>query len=636
MKRTNLKSIITVFFILTILVGRGFSAETACYINFTPGAEKWLDTDGIHINAHGGGFLYHDGIYYWFGEHKGAGRGSYSAQVGVRCYSSKDLYNWKNEGVALAVSEEPDSEITRGCVIERPKVIYNKKTGKFVMWFHLELRGQGYRAARTGVAVSDTVTGPYKYLRSYRPNPNTWPVNYSPYQLYQRDEIIKRDFAPGQMARDMTLFVDDDGRAYHIHASEENQTLHICELTEDYLGFTGIYSRVLAGKSNEAPAICKYNGYYYMIASDCTGWAPNAARSAYAKDILGPWKELGNPCRGVNPQNNLGPDKTFGGQSTFILPVAGYENAFIAMFDVWMPRSLMDSQYIWLPVEFRGNKIIVRWIDEWDLSVFDDGTLSQSRREKPQQYKIVWADEFTKDGKPNPNNWTYEHGFARNEELQWYQPDNAYCQNGLLIIEGRREQVPNPDYDPNSRNYRRRREYAEYTSSSLKTRGLHEWTFGRFEMKARIDTRPGLWPAFWTLGDQRRWPGCGEVDIMEYYKGDILANVVWAGNEGRNRSKWDSVKKPIADFNDTEWSSKFHVWRMDWDKDYIKLYVDDELLNVTDLSETINFRDGSNPFREPHYIMVNLAIGGRQGGDPSETEFPSKYEIDYIRVFQKD
>ncbi len=249
-------------------------------------------------------------------------------------------------------------------------------------------------------------------------------------------------------------------------------------------------------------------------------------------------------------------------------------------------------------------------------------------------YTLAWADEFNKDGLPDPNNWVYENGFERNEELQWYQPDNAVCKDGLLVIEARRERKPNPNYDPNSNSWRRNRQFIEYTSSCVKTIGRHSWTFGRFEMRGRIDTRPGLWPAFWTLGSARGWPGCGEIDIMEYYRGMLLANACWAG-ERRWNAIWDDLKKPITDF-DPDWSSRFHVWRMDWDKDNIKLYVDDELLNTIELSKTINRTpDKANPFHEPHYILLNLAIGGANGGDPSATEFPARFEIDYVRVYQK-
>ena len=221
-----------------------------------PGA-IWPDNNGVHINAHGGGILFHDNTYYWFGEHKIEGRGGNRAQVGVHCYSSQNLYDWTDEGIALAVSDDPESDIVRGSVIERPKVIHNRSTGKFVMWFHLELTGQGYNAARTGVAVSDAATGPYTFLRSLRPNAGTWPLNFPEDQktgpvshevLEQgTDEwheanlngmFVRRDFEGGQMSRDMVLFVDDDDKAYHVHASEENGTLHISQLSDDYLSFT--------------------------------------------------------------------------------------------------------------------------------------------------------------------------------------------------------------------------------------------------------------------------------------------------------------------------------------------------------------------------------------------------------------
>ena len=345
--------------------------------------ELFPDTDGNHINAHGAGVLHHNDTYYLYGEYKKRG---HSAK-GVSCYCSKDLYNWDFKGLALTNVDQPGHDIEPGAVIERPKVIYNAKTNKFVMWFHLELKGKGYVAARTGVAVSDTPEGPFQFIRSLRPNPGIWPMNY-PEQLYKAmkeksfgsdkgffydgsiGDFIPRDLKSGQMARDMTLFVDSDNKAYHIHASEENQTLHICELTDDYLGFSGRYTRVLPGHSNEAPAICKHDGKYYMIASGCTGWAPNAARSAVAPTIWGPWTYLGNPCQGTNPHNNMGPDKTFGGQSTYLLPVDGKENAFIAMFDIWRPRNQQDSRYLWLPAYIQDGKIIVDWQSSWNLSYF--------------------------------------------------------------------------------------------------------------------------------------------------------------------------------------------------------------------------------------------------------------------------
>jgi beta-glucanase (GH16 family) len=250
----------------------------------------------------------------------------------------------------------------------------------------------------------------------------------------------------------------------------------------------------------------------------------------------------------------------------------------------------------------------------------------------PAGYQLVWADEFDRDGRPDPANWTYESGFVRNQELQWYQPENARVENGLLIIEARRERRPNPLHGTDGGTWRTEREHVEYTSSSLTTRGLHSWRFGRIEARARIDTRPGLWPAFWTLGVQGRWPANGEIDIMEYYRGMLLANAAWAN--ARGGAEWDDVRVPIAELGGPDWSSEFHVWRMDWDEQEIRLYVDDLLLNTVSLERTYN-PDGTNPLRQPHYIILNLAVGGTNGGDPSPTEFPAWLEFDYVRVYQR-
>lgn len=247
-------------------------------------------------------------------------------------------------------------------------------------------------------------------------------------------------------------------------------------------------------------------------------------------------------------------------------------------------------------------------------------------------YNLVWNDEFNEDGKPNLSNWNYEEGFVRNREDQWYQPDNAICKDGFLIIEVKEERKPNPNYKSGSDNWKESREFIEYTSSSLLTKGLHSWQYGRFEMRAKIDTSPGMWPAFWTLGEKGSWPACGEIDIMEYYRGMLLANVAWAGSE---KSMWDDSKKEVKSFNDPNWAEKFHTWRMDWDEKTINLYVDDILLNSIDLEKTINKRSQIvNPLKQPHYIIINLAIGGTNGGDHSQTEFPRKYIIDYVRVYQ--
>ena len=354
--------------------GQNTTVKAAKMQAFTPG-NIWPDNNGVHINAHGGGLLFAKGCYYWFGEHKIAGPAGNKAMVGVHCYSSKDLYNWKDEGIALSVSEDTTSDIAKGCILERPKVIYNKKTRKYVMWFHLELRGQGYKAARTGLAVSDKVNGTYKFIKSYRPNAGSMPF-YPPgtpedekvdcaNQRNKSEKFFCRDLPGGQMARDMNLFVDDDGKAYHIFSAEENFTLDIAELTDDYTGHTGKFARVYPGRSTEAPAIFKHNGIYYMVGSGTTGWDPNPARWFSAKSIFGPWTYHGNPCQGT------GAEITFGGQSTYVLPINGKKDSFIFMADKWSPKNAIDGRYLWLPVTFKGDDIEILWKDKWSLNDFN-------------------------------------------------------------------------------------------------------------------------------------------------------------------------------------------------------------------------------------------------------------------------
>ena len=251
-----------------------------------------------------------------------------------------------------------------------------------------------------------------------------------------------------------------------------------------------------------------------------------------------------------------------------------------------------------------------------------------------RQYRQVWADEFNSDT-INSSNWRFEKGFIRNHELQWYQPDNAICKNGILTIEGKKEFKENPGYDANSYDWRRIRKNIEYTSACLLTSGKQQWQYGRFEMRARIDTANGYWPAWWTLGVKRKWPANGEIDIMEFYKGKLLANIAVA-DSNPSKAFWFSKTKDVTSFSDPHWSEEFHIWRMDWDENGIGLYVDDMLMNYQPQTNLYNRGDKDIfPFRQEHYMLLNLAIGGDSGGDPRQTSFPRKFEIDYVRVSQK-
>lgn len=343
----------------------------------------WYDTAGHVVNAHGGGVLAHEGKYYLYGEHKVYGNAGNRAHVGVHMYSSDDLTAWKDEGIVLKVESTPGSDIEDGCILERPKILFCEKTGKFAMFFHLELKGKGYSAARTGIAVADKATGPYRFLRSLRPNAGDWPADLPDAERTaatlaanrtarypEHDETGKpwggtaniwgSHFDGGQMSRDMTLFKDDDGKAYHIFASEDNSTLHIAELTDDYLNYTGRWWRMAVREWTEAPAICKKDGWYYLVGSGCTGWRANKARLYRARSVAGPWERFGNPARGKNPATEVGAELTWGGQSNYILKT--FSGEYIAMFDLWRPSNQVDSRLVWLPVEFHDdNTLTVTW-----------------------------------------------------------------------------------------------------------------------------------------------------------------------------------------------------------------------------------------------------------------------------------
>lgn len=375
-RKMKLKRILGLAFFLCAMVA---AVEAQALDEIRPGQE-WPDRKGEHINAHGGGLLFHEGKYYWYGENRPAG--GFTTEVGVEVYSSSDLMNWEDEGVALAVSDEAGHDIERGCIMERPKVVRNPKTGKFVMLFHLELKGQGYAAARVGFAESDSPVGPFRFIRSLRPNAGKWPVDFSRRDIRKAKKLkesdykewwtpewreairegllLARDVPGGQMSRDMTVYVDDDGKAYHIYSAEENLTLNIAELTDDYLDYTGRYVRVAPGGQNEAPAIFKRDGVYWMITSGCTGWAPNEARMFKATSLWGPWEQLPSPFVGKDAK------KSFHTQGTYIFKVEGTEDGFVFMADRWNPRSLKNSRHIWLPIDFEADSTpVIRWVDGW-------------------------------------------------------------------------------------------------------------------------------------------------------------------------------------------------------------------------------------------------------------------------------
>lgn len=287
---------------------------------------------------------------------------------------------------------------------------------------------------------------------------------------------------------------------------------------------------------------------------------------------------------------------------------------------------------------------------------------SVMKAQQPDSLKLVWHDEFDYTGAPDSTRWQYEYGFVRNHELQWYQPQNARVIDGVLQIIGRHEQVPNNRYRSGSRDWRRNRETAEYTSACVLTRDRFSFRYGRLEVRARIPIASGAWPAIWTLGNRWGWPACGEIDVMEFYRVPpqtmgihhatasrerslpiILANACWQAPEGHDA--WNTSRTPLTHFtdNDPDWAQKFHIWRMDWTPDAIRLYLDDELLNDIPTAPANNGGGDAhniNPFANEvpdfgHYILLNLAIGS-SGGHPDQTAFPLVYEVDYVRVYQSN
>jgi hypothetical protein len=321
---------------------------------FRPG-EVWLDTSGNPIQAHGGGILVHSNVYYWYGEDRTPG-----GPGAVACYSSINLYDWKREGVALSRAALPRND-GRPTFVERPKVLFNPRTGKFVMWMHLEQTG--YHFARAGIAIGDQPAGPFTFLKAIRPITNGT-------AFAENDPDHQHEF--GGTVRDLNLFLDDDGRAYVFYASEGNWTMYVVRLDADFTGpetpvvENKTWARILVRQMREAPAPFKNKNFYYLITSACTGWKPNAADCAVASDPLGLYQSRGNPCAGPEAKT------TFGSQSTFVLPMAGKPDEFIFLADRWNPRQLSDSRYVWLPLIVRSDGSgTVPWRDLWDFSFFE-------------------------------------------------------------------------------------------------------------------------------------------------------------------------------------------------------------------------------------------------------------------------
>ena len=319
----SIKKISLPVFFIAAIFSSAFAQHPTNFVSFKTGSE-WLADDGLPIDCHGGNIIYVDSLktFFWYGEHYGQPRGA-------ACYSSKDLYNWKNEGVVM---KKGDIQI-----FERPKVIYDKINNRYVMWFHYD--GNRYSIAELGVAVSDKPTGPFKLQNHYRPN--------------------------GHESRDIGLYIDpESSKAYIGYAADHvNRTIRMVELSGDYLNVTGNDSDIKA--HCEGPGILKKNGTFFLLTSGCSGWTPNPGNYYTAPSIMGPYEKQGSPFVG-----DAG-DNSFNSQPCYIFKIPGYKNAYLYMGDRWNGTGSTKSQYVFLPITIKaGGQMELHFYREWDLNIF--------------------------------------------------------------------------------------------------------------------------------------------------------------------------------------------------------------------------------------------------------------------------
>ncbi|MBQ7064217.1 MAG: family 43 glycosylhydrolase [Firmicutes bacterium] len=297
----------------------------------------WTDTEGHIINVSDGGMIFADGRYHWYGQvmqDLGEGKGFTSSSAtlqGIAMYGSEDLEHWEYEGIILACSTEAEGDLKAPLRFERSKIIYNVGTGKYVLWCHYVkypgVHGTDPGTAEAGLAVSDRVNGPYKWIGAYRP-------------IDEKGAV-----------KDCTVYQDEDGSAYFIYdrkTSEQERCLHIVRLSDDYCSFTGEYRRIGAAFHREAPAVIKRDGYYYLITSGLSGWAPNEARYYRTTDLMGEWEDMGDPCVDDAEHN------TFRSQSTYAF-TERKTGRVILMSERHNTQSFLHCSYIWLPVDFHED-----------------------------------------------------------------------------------------------------------------------------------------------------------------------------------------------------------------------------------------------------------------------------------------
>jgi beta-glucanase (GH16 family) len=518
---------------------------------------------------------------------------------GIRIKSSLDLRRWKADG---AVFSTPPAWTTNAVPAFKgyfwaPDVI--RLNGKFYLYYAVSSMGK--QTSAIGLATNPT-------LDLSAPN----------YRWTDAGEVIGSTNGSLYNAIDPSVMRDKDGRLWMAFGSFWGG-IFLTELDPE----TGKLIRPKAplyqlawNPSIEASCLTHHGRYYYLFVNwgqCCRGTnSTYEVRVGRAEKITGPYHD------------QTGKVLASGGGSPFLQTCGRFIGP--GHIGIFQDGDTTRFSYHYYDAATHGRSRlalgVIDWSSGWPVAT----------RDETNHWQLVWHDEFNTDGAPDPANWHYERGFERNQELQWYQPENVFCTNGLLVIEARREHRPNPNYVPGSQSWRTSREWIDYTSASLTSRRLREFTYGKFELRARIDPRPGSWPAFWVLGDRPgiAWPACGEIDIMEYYTGKMLANFFWQLD---GQTKIRDRKVPLPELGDENWAREFHIWTMLWDHKKIDLLLDGRRMNHLDLADA-DRADRGNPFHSPFYIILNQAIGGTCGGDPTQTAFPIRFEVDWVRVYQ--
>ncbi len=345
----------------------------------------WLDTDGERIQAHGGSIITVGDTFYWYGENKEKTTGENEIwHWGVRCYSSKDLYNWKSEGIIIPPdTENPESPLYPTAMMDRPHIIYNEKNKNYVAW--LKIMGEPPCFA---VLTAPDILGPYTMV-----NPRLNPC--------------------GLEVGDFDLQVDEDTKKGYLISQKPHTTIYVAELTEDYTDVVGKYTEhfphVAPPDAREAPAHFVRDGKHYLITSGTTGYFSNPSEVSVADDWYGPYKILGNPH--VNDFSKT----SFNSQITSVFKHPYKKELYIALADRWRPdlpklegekwntgvysdeiqekfRKIFDpseefvfspedakdmrinsscSDYVWLPLTFEGEQVKIYWQDEWKTEDYE-------------------------------------------------------------------------------------------------------------------------------------------------------------------------------------------------------------------------------------------------------------------------